>query len=55
MKGICKQCGCTETNACYHPDFGACFWLNEEKDLCSHCVELKDDPDVVRPTTNTKP
>lgn len=49
MEGICKICGCTENNACYHPDFGTCFWLNDKRDLCSHCVELKDVKGVLRP------
>jgi len=48
MKGICKICGCTEDNACNHPDFGPCYWLKADQDLCSHCVELKDDPRVER-------
>jgi len=48
MSGICKICGCTENNACNHPDFGPCFWLNNEtQDLCSHCVEFADQPDCV--------
>jgi hypothetical protein len=46
MRGICKICGCTENNACMHPDFGACWWTSENQDLCSHCVELPDDPSV---------
>lgn len=46
-KQQCKVCGCTEDNPCIHPDFGACFWI--KPDLCSHCVELKDDPRVTRP------
>lgn len=49
MKGICKICGCTEENACYHPEFGPCWWVDDNQDLCSHCVELKDDPAVERP------
>lgn len=31
----CRQCGCTETNACVDKHFGACWWI--ERDLCSHC------------------
>jgi hypothetical protein len=48
MAGICKICGCTDTNACVHPELGPCWWLTPDKDLCSHCVELSDDPDVVK-------
>lgn len=47
--GTCKICGCTDTNACVHPDFGACFWLDDAHELCSHCVELPNDPAVERP------
>lgn len=46
--GICKICGCTDDTACYHPDFGPCWWVDETHELCSHCVELKDDPSVER-------
>ncbi|HXR84310.1 MAG TPA: ASCH domain-containing protein [Hanamia sp.] len=33
---ICLQCGCTGEDACVHPDFGPCWW--EEENLCSHCA-----------------
>lgn len=49
MRGVCKLCGCTENSACNHPDFGTCFWVTPEQDLCSHCVEFKNDPAVERP------
>ena len=49
MKGTCKICGCTEYDPCIHPDFGACWWINSDQDLCSHCIELKEDPKVIRP------
>jgi len=48
--GTCKICGCTDDNACIHPDFGACWWVDNTHELCSHCVELPDDPDVIRPS-----
>jgi len=32
----CRVCGCTENRACFHPDHGACWWV--EYDLCSHCA-----------------
>lgn len=44
--GICKICGCTDTNACVHPDFGACWWVDDDHELCSHCVELPEDPEI---------
>ena len=31
----CRVCGCTEYNACSHPEHGRCWWV--EGDLCSHC------------------
>lgn len=40
--GICRICGCSDERACYHPDFGECWWIDETHELCSHCVELKD-------------
>jgi DNA-directed RNA polymerase subunit RPC12/RpoP len=39
--GVCKVCGCTENNACM-TEVGPCFWVNEEKDLCSNCVQEND-------------
>lgn len=34
----CRSCGCTDTNACVHPDLGSvCCW--EGPDLCSGCCE----------------
>jgi hypothetical protein len=42
--GMCKICGCTWDNACFHPDFGTCWWINEEETICSHCSipEIRD-------------
>ncbi|WP_221413138.1 hypothetical protein [Dysgonomonas sp. 521] len=37
--GECQICGCTETSACYHPDYGNCWWVDENQDLCSHCAD----------------
>ena len=54
MYGVCKICGCTDNDACIHPDFGACFWLTPEHDLCSHCVELEGDASVERPADRKK-
>jgi hypothetical protein len=31
----CRQCGCSENDPCVHPQFGPCWWA--EDDLCSHC------------------
>lgn len=32
----CRVCGCTQNDACIHPNHGPCWW--EEADLCSHCA-----------------
>ena len=39
MQGVCRVCGCTQNNPCYHPDHGYCFWV--EPDLCSHCASIE--------------
>lgn len=31
----CRECGCTELNACTDEELGPCWWVAE--DLCSHC------------------
>jgi len=31
----CRECGCTDEQACLDDVFGACWWV--EPDLCSHC------------------
>lgn len=47
--GVCRVCGCTQNNPCYHPHHSYCHWV--EPDLCSHCASkqeggfgIKDDP-----------
>lgn len=49
VPGVCRVCGCTNENPCYHPDYGTCYWV--EPSLCSHCagmeeggLGIKDDP-----------
>ena len=37
--GICKMCGCTDVDPCYHPDHGTCWWVDETHELCSHCAD----------------
>lgn len=33
----CRECGCTDTSACYDPERGGgCYWV--EADLCSACA-----------------
>ena len=51
VPGICRVCGCTQYNPCYHPEHGNCFWADDTFTLCSHCASveegglgIKDDP-----------
>ncbi len=48
-KGICKICGCTYNNPCWHPKYGFCSWADESETICSHCAlpELKHDSRTV--------
>ena len=53
IPGVCRVCGCTEENACYHPEHGNCFWVDDTFTLCSHCASeqegglgIKDDPET---------
>jgi hypothetical protein len=52
MYGTCKICGCTDNNACIADEFGACWWLDKTHEICSHCIELADDPTVLRAGIN---
>lgn len=36
-EGQCVVCGCTWDNPCYAQHVGPCWWVDEEKTLCSHC------------------
>jgi len=55
MQGKCKICGCTENNACIHPDGGPCWWINRKHDLCSYCnPEFKNDKSIERPADRKK-
>ena len=48
MYGVCKVCGCTDNDPCFHPDWGMCWWVDETHELCSHCAdpEIADDPET---------
>jgi ParB/RepB/Spo0J family partition protein len=48
--GVCRECGCTEDNACEDED-GTCYWVDKEKTLCSACCRkhASGDPDVIEP------
>lgn len=55
VPGVCRVCGCTENDPCYHPDYGTCWWADEEHTLCSHCAEkrIAEDP-LTAHCVNTK-
>jgi len=40
--GTCKICGCTDNNCsqCIEKTGKPCYWVNDENDLCSACVEV---------------
>lgn len=37
--GVCCVCGCTMTDPCIHPDYGACSWADDAETLCSWCAQ----------------
>lgn len=45
-KGVCEICGCTDTDPCFNPYWGHCWWVDEEHSLCSHCdiYAIQQDP-----------
>ena len=45
-EGVCAVCGCSDYNACYHPDHGSCWWVDKRHLLCSHCAYsgISNDP-----------
>lgn len=56
MYGVCKICGCTENDPCYHPDWGDCWWVDDSHELCSHCAngDIYDDPATVHCVNSTE-
>lgn len=35
----CRECGCTESTPCVHPDYGPCSWHEgEDPPLCTFCA-----------------
>jgi len=36
-KGVCALCDCTWDNACFSDEHGACWWIDDGQNLCSHC------------------
>ncbi|HFI0149756.1 TPA: hypothetical protein ACGO3A_001301 [Streptococcus suis] len=35
--GICRQCGCNWVTPCIDEKHGACWWIDANRTLCSHC------------------
>ena len=54
--GICKVCGCTDTNPCYNPKFGFCWWHDKKHTVCSHCAdaEIRESPSTVHRVNDPK-
>ncbi len=53
VPGVCRICGCTEENPCFHPEHDNCSWVDDTFTLCSHCASkkegglgIKDDPET---------
>ncbi|HVW97533.1 MAG TPA: hypothetical protein VHA56_16285 [Mucilaginibacter sp.] len=40
VTGICRRCGCTQSDACYDELTGSCWWVQE--DLCSACATKEE-------------
>lgn len=36
-KGICRRCGCNWITPCIDQKQGACWWVDKNRTLCSHC------------------
>lgn len=57
MYGVCKVCGCTENDPCFHPDWGMCSWVDDTHELCSHCAdsEIYNDPQTFHCVNSSAP
>ena len=55
-RGVCRICGCTFSNPCYHPVHGYCWWADDARTICSHCAdpEIAGDARTVH-CVNSKP
>jgi hypothetical protein len=38
---ICRQCGCSEHDACVDETYGPCAWTSPARDLCTHCQRAR--------------
>ena len=55
--GICKVCGCTENDPCFNPKHGACWWVDDSHELCSHCADkdIYNDPETIHCVCSSDP
>ena len=55
--GVCKICGCTDNDPCFHPEHGTCWWADDSHELCSHCADEKiyNDPATKHCINSTDP
>lgn len=43
--GICRRCACNWVTPCIDREHGACWWIDKNRTLCSHCFHRwNDDP-----------
>ena len=40
IPGVCRICGCTQENPCYHPEHGLCWWVEDDPRV-QHCINDK--------------
>jgi hypothetical protein len=46
-EGVCRVCGCTEENGCFHQGRGyveVCCWSDQTRTMCSHCARRGGPP-----------
>jgi hypothetical protein len=49
ITGVCNECGCTEERGCpVGGPTGTCFWVDEEKTLCSKCADTRPEKGGVK-------
>ncbi|MFD3059858.1 MULTISPECIES: hypothetical protein [Streptococcus] len=43
--GICRRCACNWVTPCIDEEHGACWWIDKNRTLCSHCFHgWNDEP-----------
>lgn len=41
-RGVCRYCGCAESDACVDSFEGSCSWTDKARTVCSACRALSD-------------